>query len=189
MTGNMVLMGVAIGSGDASLVGLLLAAFVGYVAGVALGTRVAGAADPADGIWPAPVTRALSIELAVFAVFAVAWWALGSDPSTTWAAPLLALSAVALGVQSSAILRFGVPGLSTTYLTGTLTTVVVRLTTRQPLLTIRHSAAILAGLIAGAAIAAALVTRLPVTAPLVQPVLLSAVLLGARVRARSAVPA
>jgi uncharacterized membrane protein YoaK (UPF0700 family) len=190
MTGNMVLMGVAVGSGDGSLVGLLLAAFGGYVAGAALGTRVAGTAARGDDTWPVAVTRALAIELAAFAIFAVAWWLLGSDPSRGWGAPLLALTAVALGLQSSAILRFGVPGLSTTYLTGTLTTVVVRLVSRQPLHTVKHSGAILAGLVAGAAAGAALVTQLAPLAPLFQVVLLGAVLVAATVsRTTERVPA
>lgn len=180
MTGNMVLMGVAVGSGDTSLVVLLLSAFGGYVAGAALGTRVAGTPQPDDPPWPAAVSRALAIELALFLVFAVAWWLHGSDPSQSWGPPLLGLTAMALGLQSSAILRFGVSGLSTTYLTGTLTTVVVRLVSRQPLHTVRHSAALLGGLVAGAAAAAGMVTLLPAAAPALQLVLLGAVLVSAR---------
>ncbi len=184
MTGNMVLLGVAVGSADASLVGLLLSAFGGYVVGAGVGTRLAGTARADDEIWPAAVTRALGLELGLFAIFAVAWWLLGSDPSTAWAAPLLALTAMALGLQSSAILRFGVPGLSTTYLTGTLTTVVVRLVSRQPLHTVRHSTLILAGLVAGAAAGAALVTLLPAAAPLLQLGLLGTVVAVAGRRSR-----
>jgi len=189
MTGNMVLMGVAVGSADASAVGLILSAFGGYVAGAALGTRVAGTPQSEDPAWPAAVSRALAIELALFGVFAAAWWLLGSDPSRAWGAPLLALTAMALGLQSSAILRFGVPGLSTTYLTGTLTTVVVRLVSRQPLHTVRHSAATLAALIAGAAAGAALVTQLPAATPALQLILLGAVLAAAREARRERVAA
>lgn len=181
MTGNLVLVGVAIGSGDASAIGLILSAFGGYVVGVALGTRLAGLPDPDDEVWPPQVSRAVAVELLLFVVFAVSWWLLDSDPSTGWSFPLLALCAVALGVQSSAILRFGVPGLSTTYLTGTLTTVVVRLVTRQPLQTVRHSMAILTGLVGGAAIGSALVTYAGPVAPLLQLALLSAVLVVAPV--------
>jgi uncharacterized membrane protein YoaK (UPF0700 family) len=180
MTGNMVLVGVAVGSGDGSLVGLLLFAIGGYVAGAALGARVAGAPREADPLWPRAVSRGLLVELALFAVFAVAWWALGSDPGETSAAGLLGLTALALGIQSSAIQRFGVPGLSTTYLTGTLTTVVIRLVSRQPLRTVRHSATILLGLVAGAGLAAALVTLAPWSAPTLQVSLLAAVLVVAR---------
>jgi len=189
MTGNLVLVGVAVGSADASLVGLVLAAVAGYVAGAALGTRVAGTPQDGDDTWPPAVSRALAVELALFVAFAVAWWLLGSDPSTAWGAPLLALTAAALGIQSSAILRFGVSGLSTTYLTGTLTTVVVRLVSRQPLQTVRHSAALLAALVGGAVAGAALVTTRPAAAPVVQLVLLGAVLAAARIRGRDRVPA
>jgi uncharacterized membrane protein YoaK (UPF0700 family) len=189
MTGNMVLMGVAVGSADASLVGSILAAFGGYVTGAALGTRIAGTPEADDETWPAAVSRALGAELALFVVFAVAWWQLGSDPSTGWSVTLLALTAAALGIQSSAILRFGVAGLSTTYLTGTLTTVVVRLMSRQPLHTVRHSSLILAGLVFGAAAGATLVTQLPPAAPVLQLGLLGVVLAATRIRRRESVTA
>jgi uncharacterized membrane protein YoaK (UPF0700 family) len=187
MTGNMVLVGVAIGSGDASAIGLILSAFGGYVVGAALGTRLAGAPDPDDEAWPRQVSRAVAVELLLFVVFAVSWWLLDGDPSTAWSVPLLAMCAMALGVQSSAILRFGVPGLSTTYLTGTLTTVVVRLVTRQPLQTVGHSAAILAGLVGGAAIASALVTFARPLVPVLQLALLTVVLVAAPVTRREPV--
>jgi uncharacterized membrane protein YoaK (UPF0700 family) len=179
MTGNMVLVGVAVGSGDRSLVELLLFAIGGYVAGAALGARVAGAPRETDTLWPRAVSRALLVELGLFAVFAVVWWALGSDPDETWATGLLGLTALALGIQSSAIQRFGVPGLSTTYLTGTLTTVVIRLVGRQPLRTVRHSASLLLGLVVGAGVAAALVTLARPAAPAVQVLLLTVVVVAA----------
>ena len=93
-----------------------------------------------DPVWPRPVTTALTVELVLFAVFAAWWWAPGSAPdAAVRSLPLLALNAAALGMQSSAIQRFGVSGLSTTYLTGTLTTVVIRLTQRKGLRTVGHS--------------------------------------------------
>jgi uncharacterized membrane protein YoaK (UPF0700 family) len=126
------------------------------------------------------VSRALALELALFVVFAVVWWTQGSAPGGSWSAALLGLLAAALGIQSSAIQRFGVSGLSTTYLTGTLTTVVIRLVSRQPLRSVRHPAQLLAALIAGAGAGAALVSLAPWSAPALQLVLLSAVVVTAR---------
>jgi uncharacterized membrane protein YoaK (UPF0700 family) len=180
MTGNMVLVGVAAGSGDGSLIGLLAAAIGGYVAGTAVGARVAGTPQGEDPVWPGAVSRALALELALFVVFAVVWWTQGSAPGGSWSAALLGLLAAALGIQSSAIQRFGVSGLSTTYLTGTLTTVVIRLVSRQPLRSVRHPAQLLAALIAGAGAGAALVSLAPWSAPALQLVLLSAVVVTAR---------
>ena len=64
--------------------------------------------------------------------------------------------------------RFGVSGLSTTYLTGTLTTIVIRVTSGKKLAEVSHSLWILLGLVTGAAIGALLVRHLPVAVPLVQ---------------------
>ena len=185
MTGNMVLVGVAVGSGDRSLASLLLCAIGGYVAGAAVGARVAGSPQESDPLWPRAVSCALVVELMLFTGFAVAWWAPGTAPRESWAAGLLGLTALALGIQSSAIQRFGVPGLSTTYLTGTLTTVVIRLVSRQPLRTVRHSVSILLGLVVGAAVAAALVTLAPWSAPVLQVLLLTVVIVTAQRSTRS----
>lgn len=79
------------------------------------------------------MTGALFAELALTAGFAVGWWATSSNPDENWQLMLLGTNAIALGLQSSAVQRFGVSGLSTTYLTGTLTYTVIRLPSRQPI--------------------------------------------------------
>lgn len=78
------------------------------------------------------------------------------------------LNALALGIQSSTVQRFGVAGLSTTYLTGTLTTLISRLTSGHRLRDVTPSALTLVGLITGAALGALLATRAPMWAPLAQ---------------------
>lgn len=165
MTGNMVLFGVATAQGDANLMLLTAVAIGAFVAGAAAGARIAGSPVSGDPVWPPSVTRALTVELALFTGVGIAWWALGSEPPASTYLPLLAASAAALGLQSSAIQRFGVSGLSTTYLTGTLTTVVIRLTTGHGFRAVRHSAVILLGLIVGAGAMAALIALAPVLVP------------------------
>jgi uncharacterized membrane protein YoaK (UPF0700 family) len=182
MTGNMVLVGVAAGTRDSSALGLVATAIAAYVVGVGIGTRVAGQSRPGDGPWPSAVTRALVLELGLLTTYAVVWWSVGSEPPHGWFAPLLALNAAALGVQSSAILRFGVSGLSTTYLTGTLTTVVVRLVSGQSLQAVGQSARLLAGLVTGAATGSALVEVARPAAPAFQLlVLLVVIAAGGRI--------
>lgn len=182
MTGNMVLLGLSAGTGDADLAWHAGAAIVSFAAGVALGARIAGAPQPDDGLWPRGVTRALTVELALFALFAAGWQLAGGGEPSAEATQvlLLALMAVALGLQSGAILRFGVPGLSTTYLTGTLTTAVTALVRGRPLGHVAQQARLLAGVIAGAAAGAVVVTEAPRFAPLLQLALLAVVLAGAR---------
>ena len=166
MTGNMVLFGVAVSHGDVSGMLLTSVAIGAFVAGAAVGTRVAGSPATGDPVWPVAVTRALGVELALFTGVGIAWWALGSDPPASGYLPMLAASAAALGLQSSAIQRFGVSGLSTTYLTGTLTTVVIRLASGHGFRAVRHSAVILLGLIVGAALMGGLIALAPVLVPL-----------------------
>jgi uncharacterized membrane protein YoaK (UPF0700 family) len=188
MTGNMVLVGVSAGTGHGAALGLIITAIGGFVAGVAAGARVAGRPQPGDELWPRAVTRALAIELVLLSGYAVIWWSLGSSPAGGWLAPLLGLNAAALGLQSSAINRFGTSGLSTTYMTGTLTTMISRIATRQPLHTVALSARIVAGMIAGAAAGAGLVTYARPVAPALQLGLLVAVLVTVLLRQRIRTP-
>ena len=150
MTGNMVLLGISAAHADAALarhVGVALACFV---VGCAVGARIAGKPEPGDGIWPRPLRRALVAELVLTAAVLILWETSGVDRSAGVQVVLLGANALALGLQSSAVQRFGVAGMSTTYLTGTLTTVVARLALREPVREVGHSATILGGLIGGA---------------------------------------
>lgn len=168
MTGNMVLLGVGAADRDVALLLSCTVAILGFVVGAAVGARVAGSPAAGDGVWPRAVTRALCVELAIFVAFAIGWWTSGPSGRESWLLPFLALNAAALGLQSSAIQRFGVSGLSTTYLTGTLTTIVIKLTSGRGLRDVGHSLTILLGLIVGAAIGTVLVRVAPVAVPVVQ---------------------
>jgi uncharacterized membrane protein YoaK (UPF0700 family) len=178
MTGNMVFLGIATASRDGSIALHTGVAFLAYVVGSFLGARVAGHADGPEHLWPRPVVWALSLELALMAVFAVWWEAAHGAPHTATAYALLALNAAALGVQSAAVLRFGISGLSTTYLTGTLTQFIAGLTKRGAGLQAR-SGLILLGLIAGAALGALVALHAPLIAPVVPVGALLVVVVGA----------
>lgn len=181
MTGNMVLLGIGAAQGDRSLATNAAGAIACYILGCVAGTRLAGTATAGDKTWPRSVTRALAVETAVILAFASAWWCTGSQPASNIQLPLLVANSFALGIQSSAVQRFGVPGLSTTYMTGTLTTVVVKLTSGRPAKDVAHSGQILLGLIGGAVLATLLVTQCPTAAPLVQiACLVTTLILGLR---------
>lgn len=180
MTGNMVFLGVAVGTHTAAL-GFTLTAIGAYAAGVLGGAAIVGEPRPGDGVWHPHVTRGLLVETACLAAFATAWWCSGSHPPRDLLAPLLAANAAALGVQSAVILRFGVSGLSTTYMTGTLTTMLARIAGRHPLASVGRAAALLAGLIAGAAAGGLAYDRARPLVPALQlGLVLGAVALGAR---------
>jgi uncharacterized membrane protein YoaK (UPF0700 family) len=169
MTGNLVLLGISLGQADGSLTRQIGAAVVGYVAGCAIGARIVGTEAAEGPIWPSAVTRGLVVEAALFAVYAIGWWAVGPHPRAAQAAMLLGLSGIALGMQSSTVRRFGVSGLSTTYLTGTLTTLVIRLATGGRFLDVARHMGLLVALVCGATTAALLLSlHAPGFVPLVQ---------------------
>ncbi|SIR52324.1 YoaK family protein [Micromonospora avicenniae] len=174
MTGNMVLLGLSAGRGDAELAVTSGCAILSFIAGLLAGARLAGSAQPDDPVWPRQVNRALILELLLFVVFLVVWEVNLPDHSERVDLVLLMLSATALGVQSSAIQRFGVPGLSSTYLTGTLTSLIGGVAARSPWHTLRPKAQVLLALMAGAAVGALVALHLTVWAPalLIAPLLL-----------------
>lgn len=182
MTGNMVLFGVAVAHGDVDAMVLTAVAIGSFVAGAAVGTRIAGSPVSGDPVWPPAVTRALLVELALFTGVGIAWWTLGSAPPSAAYLPLLAASAAALGLQSSAIQRFGVSGLSTTYMTGTLTSVVIKLVSGRGFRAVRHSAVILLGLIVGAALMALFLAKAPGLVPVLLAGTVAVVLVVVRLR-------
>ena len=168
MTGNLVLLGISIGHPNGALAQQIAVAIVGYIAGCVVGVRIAGIAKPDDPAWPPAVARALAVEFCLLVFYAAGWWVVGGKPAGALAAGLLGLSALALGIQSATVQRFGVSGLSTTYLTGTLTTLVSRLVTRRRSRDDSRHLLILAGLIVGAALAAVLALYARALAPLMQ---------------------
>ena len=179
MTGNLVLLGLSAARASAALAGHTAVAIGGYVLGVAIAARLIAlaprrrretgqrAAGP-EG-WPATVTAALVLELVLLAVFA-AGWELTRRPHPAGASQylLLVTATVAMGMQSAAVRGFGRGEYATTYLTGTLTSMIAGLVTpgtrRWP--GWRQPGALLA-LAAGALINGILVAHAPAAVPAV----------------------
>lgn len=186
MTGNTVLLGIALAEFDVGAIrrsGIALAAFlVGAAAGAWIVER-----DHSDRRWPRAVTFALALEALILLVFAAGWYLIhDSAPTATTTAFLIVLSALAMGVQSAAVIRLEVPGIATTYLTGTLTNLVARLMgrSRRKNKPFRHSALLVAVwivYIGGAVIAAVDLHRSLVLALLLPVVLIMAVVVTAAI--------
>ncbi|HEX6520097.1 MAG TPA: YoaK family protein [Streptosporangiaceae bacterium] len=181
MTGNIVLCGLAIAHGSASLIAHTATAFAGYVAGVAGGTRIAwhhaaqsgSGAEPeaGKGAWAPHVRATLIAELALLIGFFAGWDIAGSAPSGAAQYWLLATATAAMGIQASAVINMGLNDVSTTYLTGTLTGLVRSLASprrdkrgrgkREGLI----RPGVLAGLLAGALLSGLLVKTAPAGVP------------------------
>jgi uncharacterized membrane protein YoaK (UPF0700 family) len=175
MTGNLVLLGISLGHRNGERAGRVLASLACFMVGAALGARIARSRKADDPVWPPAITNALAIEAVIFVVYAACWWSVGARPDIVGKAVLLGLGAVALGIQSSAMQRFGV-GLNTTFLSGSLTTLVGQLATGHRFRETRHHLLLLLGLVCGGTVAALLVIHSPGFAPLVQLVPLAAAL-------------
>jgi uncharacterized membrane protein YoaK (UPF0700 family) len=119
MTGNTVHLGMATGYGSLVDIGHSGSALLGFLLGVAAGASIVER-DDAPTPWPRAVNVALVCELILLAITAVVWAAAGAKGPPTTDGLLLALG-LAMGVQSVTVRRLRIPGVASTYLTGTLT--------------------------------------------------------------------
>ena len=184
MTGNLVLLGIAVAHRDGERVGRVVVSLVCFIVGAGLGARIARSPEPDDPVWPSAVTRALTVETVIFVGYAACWWIRELDHGVVIGRVQLGLGAIAVGIQSAAMRRFG-PDLNTTFLSGSLTTLVGWLATGHRLRDIRHHLLVLVGLVGGALLAALLVLHAPVFAPAVQLVALASALCAAGWQARA----
>ncbi|HKO04908.1 MAG TPA: YoaK family protein [Candidatus Acidoferrales bacterium] len=131
MTGNMVLLGLTLGQGQGLAAIANVVALAGFVFGVIIGA-VSVAEGGKPGEWDRRVSRAFLWEGMLIAAFTVVWHvAPGREVRGSGAFyALIALSAMAMGLQSAAVRRLNLPGVATTYVTGTMTSVVAGLTSR-----------------------------------------------------------
>jgi uncharacterized membrane protein YoaK (UPF0700 family) len=120
MTGNTVLLGLALGQAKGQAALRAMVALAGFVVGVAAGAAVVGPGRERSA-WSPAVTAALALELVVLVAFAVGWFLAEAEPAGLAVYPLIVLPSLAMGVQSAAVRRLGIPGVATTYITGTLT--------------------------------------------------------------------
>ncbi|MEO8848762.1 MAG: YoaK family protein [Casimicrobiaceae bacterium] len=120
MTGNTVLLAIAIAHFDADAAARSGLALAGFVAGVGAGAWIVQR-DHSGSLWPRSVMVALTLEWIVLVAFAIVWNVAGVALTAWSTALLIALSAFAMGTQSAAIHRLEVSGVATTYITGTLT--------------------------------------------------------------------
>jgi uncharacterized membrane protein YoaK (UPF0700 family) len=121
MTANMVLLGLSAGQQNGPLALHAGAALTGYIVGAVAASRVAAASGRSAGRLSPPVFAVLVGEAVVLAGITVGWEIAGAHPAGAAQVVLLGGAAAAMGSQSAAVGALGIPGISTTYMTGLLT--------------------------------------------------------------------
>ncbi len=127
MTGNMILLGLALGQAQLAAALRSMVALLGFFAGVVLGASIVRPSR-IGAIWSPAVLAALAIELALLVALAAVWQF--ADETQQWMEqrlPLIAAVGLAMGIQSAIVRRIGSPSIATTYVTGTLTGFATRL--------------------------------------------------------------
>ena len=125
MTGNTVLLGVAVAGGSSADALRALAALGGFVLGGGIGIALIGARRAS---WPRLTLPVFMIETAALAALLIVWTAVGVQPVRY---VLVVLAGVAMGAQSAATRVSTVPGVGTTYMTSTLLNAVARVVLRD----------------------------------------------------------
>lgn len=120
MTGNSVLLALAVGQREGAATARALIALVAFILGVLLGAIVAGEGGDRVKTFTA-VRREVFVETAVLVLFAIV--CVRPPTASVHATGVLVIltSGVAMGMQSAAVKRLSLPGIATTYITGTIT--------------------------------------------------------------------
>jgi uncharacterized membrane protein YoaK (UPF0700 family) len=180
MTGNVVLLGAAVGKGFTEQLLRSGAALAGYVAGVYATARLLR--DEPNGLWPGWMTRGLTAVALIECAVLAGWLASDGSPALGGQAALLAVFALAMGAQGALVHRLGLAGVTTTYVTGTLTGFLSELATESGSgrNRLQRLSTILA-LFIGAAAAALLIVHARAVAAILPPALtFAAVMLAQR---------
>src|SRR5260370_18265817 len=127
MTGNTVLLGLAIGQGQVLAALRSVIALAGFCLGAAVGAFIVEREEKRQE-WPPVVTVALPLQAITLALFTIAWFLTDTPRSAGMLHILILLSGLAIGIQAVTVRHLGVPGIATTYITGTLTSLMVDLT-------------------------------------------------------------
>ena len=179
MTGNTILMAIAVGNAKFLAASRSVVALLGFAGGGLLAGKLV---DPGRNriVWSSKITRVLVIELAFVLVFAASWFIVGGAPGQDIVLPLIALSACGMGIQSGAARRLSVSGVSTVVVTSTLTALMAELAalgTSTPNKT--RWAAVMLSLFGGGATGAVLLSVTRAYAAILPLVVLCAVCLAA----------
>lgn len=189
MTGNLLFLGIAGGTGDGDLLGRAAVALSAFLIGTVSGARMTGSRlspDDADST----MTRTLRLEAALLAAFAALWLVTGTPAEhTALSLCLIAVGAGAMGLQAAVALALHLPNIATVAMTATLAQLGALAGWRRregsPVLDRTPAASLMLALCVTYLVAAIVVATVPETAAMaLGPVLLLAVTLTIDARSR-----
>jgi uncharacterized membrane protein YoaK (UPF0700 family) len=169
MTSNIVFLGLAAAQKSATLATHAAVSFAGYVIGVAAVSRLVRAGRGGAAIekpWSRRIAAALVAETGVFVIFTIGWEVTGTKPAGGAQLFLLAIATIAMGMQSAVVVAMGISGVSTTYMTGTLTTLIEAIASPDPRKGAdARRAIVLLALVAGAGLSGLMLAVVPAAVP------------------------
>jgi uncharacterized membrane protein YoaK (UPF0700 family) len=158
MTGNIVFLGFELGGAAGPSAWRTIASVGAFGVGAFLGSRIVAPTAGAGAVWPRRVTAALAAGAVAQVVFLALWLAVGGHPASGSANALIAVSALAMGIQTAAVFSLGLRAVFTTAATATWTALLGDVATWSQTRGERHRlAGILLALLAGAVAGAVLV--------------------------------
>lgn len=203
MTGNVVLLGLALSARAGAEAVRAAVALAGFTVGVMVAARAIGRArtdrpagaapaaaeagtstTAAPASWRPRVTATIGATLALQLVFAAGWLIADGSPTGGGRDVLVAVSALAMGAQSAAVASLGLPNVATTYVTGTLTGLLGSLATGTRASVDLLRVGVIVGLALGATAGALLVSHAREIAPLLPAALTVTVIAAVVARAR-----
>ena len=185
MTGNLVFLGIATAGANEPELDRVIPALVAFAIGVYAAVRIVRPTRGSSS-WPRRVSIALCVTALAQAAFFGGWLATSGLPSRGVGDALIALSALAFGIQSTAVMSLDLKGVFTTAATATLILLVSdeagwsRSTSER-----RRLGGVLLGLFAGAAAGGALVLHARTYAPVLPLAVTLAVIASASIALRS----
>src|SRR6266566_5209487 len=119
MTGNLVFLGLGLAGSEVASVLRVAVSLAAFAAGVAVSARIVQASR-GSRIWPGRVSIALALSVVAEAGFLAGWVVTSGRPTTGVGDLLVAVMALAMGIQSGAVMSLGVKGVFTTAATASV---------------------------------------------------------------------